>query len=571
MEATATKPPEAASLPGTPLSRRPLPAWAPLRSPWFRALWIASIASNIGTWMHDPGATWLMSSLTTSPKLNALVQTAGAFPMFLLALPAGALADVLDRRKLMILTQSWAAIVATVLGILTVMHMTGVVTLLVATLLLSIGNGMSAPAWQSIVPEIVKRHHLQSAMSLNGISFNLSRILGPAIGGLLIGLFASPERLGNLGAPGVVFLVNGISFLGVVTVLAAWDRPARTTDMPAEHILGAVKTGLRFTWHSPVLRAIFTRLCAFILCGSALWSMITLHARKNLHLDATQTGLLMASFGAGAVLTGVTYPSLRRRFSSHALVGYGLCGAALNLLCLSYFQDKWLVWLAMAVAGFSWSLTMLTYNVVVIRSVPDWVRSRCASMFLFVFMGGSFFGSLFWGALASQLDAAHFAGILISFRLAAAGLIMGLIGLQHLRIVDPGNDSLAPSMHWPEPVVAFEPCPEEGPVLVTVEYQVDPENAGAFIAAMQPIRRNRLRDGALRWNLFQDAAYPGRWVETILMESWNDYLRQHARVTNVDRQLEVAAKAFHVGVEPPTVSHLIAASALCQPNDSEDE
>ncbi|RYG71813.1 MFS transporter, partial [bacterium] len=270
--------------PVRPPSRR-LPAWAPLRSPLFRALWLASLASNIGSWMHNVGASWLMTSLTRDAGLNALVTAAEALPIFLLSLPAGALADIIDRRKLMIATQTWALLIT---GGLAALTFSGVVTppfLIGFTLLLSMGSALTSPAWQAVIPEIVKKKQLPAAIGLGGISFNIARILGPTLGGLIIGALA--PHIGNISAPGAVFALNALSFSGVVAVLVFWKRPARNSDLPPEHIVSAIRTGLRYTRHSPELCAILIRVCGFILFGSALWAMLSLHSRQNLKLDAT--------------------------------------------------------------------------------------------------------------------------------------------------------------------------------------------------------------------------------------------------------------------------------------------
>jgi MFS family permease/quinol monooxygenase YgiN len=533
-------------------STRRLPAWAPLRSPLFRALWLASLASNVGSWMHDVGASWLMTTLTRDAGLNALVSSAGALPMFLLALPAGALADIIDRRKLLIATQSWALLVTGGLAALTFAGAVSPTVVILFTLLLSLGSALTAPAWQAVIPEIVKKNQLSAAISLGGIAFNIARVLGPTVGGVIIGLLA--PSLGDIAAPGAVFAINALSFSGVVAVLVFWKRASRESDLPPEHIRGAIRTGLRYTRHSPELSAILTRVGGFILFGSALWAMLSLHSRQNLGLDATGYGSLLGFFGAGAILAGVSLERLRSRFSSDQLVKLSSVGIALSFVALCFLSNPWVVRVAMFGAGVSWPLAMLTFQVAVIRNAPDWLRSRAASMFLLVFTGGQFVGSIGWGTIA------RFAGIRNAFLLAGCGMIASILVLRRFKISE-GNQNFAASQHWDEPSVAFEHTPEEGPVLVTTEFNVPPESAREFVEAMQPIRLMRLRDGALRWNLFQDAADPTRWVETMLVESWTEHLRQHARVSLDSEALEAEARSFHIGAEPPRVSHLIAAQA----------
>ena len=561
------------------LPKRRLPAWAPLRSPLFRALWLASLASNIGTWMHDVGASWLMTSLTTSEQMNALVSAASAFPMFLLALPAGALADIVDRRKLVICTQSWAFVVAGTLAVLTLLNATGPWILLFFTLLMGLGGAMTGPAWQALLPEMVKKRQIPAAMSLGGASWNLSRIVGPLLGGAIIGVAANalPNRAT---APGVVFAVNAVSFLGVVMVFARWNRVPREVDLPPEHILSAMRTGLRYTRHSPNVRAILMRTFGLMVCISAQFSLLPLYARTVLHLEAGGYASLLAFFGAAGVAGNLLYPQLRERFSpgqmlfgSAILNAANLCVLALAPKYLGPLAALWIIRASMLLGGLAWPVAIQTCNVNIVRSVPDWVRSRAAGMFTLVFMGASVLGSAMWGALANRAAIAGQpgSGIASAFLGAAAGMLASTILLGRFKIVDPGNADLSPSMHWPDPVTAIEPGGERGPVLVTVEYEIALEDAEDFVKAMQPVRLLRLRDGALRWNLFQDIARPTRWIETSLVESWNEHLRQHARVTHADREIEARALAFHRGEEPPITAHLIASSGREEVEEAEDE
>ncbi len=541
----------------TPTTRR-LPAWAPLRAPLFRALWLASLASNIGTWMHEVGAAWLMTSLSTDAQLNALVAAAGSLPMFLLALPAGALADIIDRRKLMIATQTWALVVTGTLAGLTFAGLVTPAVLLFFTLLMALGSALSAPAWQSIVPEIVKKNSLPAAIALGGVSWNMARVLGPTLGGVLIGFLA--PKIGNIQAPGAVFALNALSFSGVVVFLISWKRKAHNSDLPPEHLTGAIKTGLRFARHSPEMRAILGRIGGYILPSSALWALLPLHARTNLGLDATGYGSLLGFFGAGAIVSGIGFERLRARFSSDTIVKIASAGVGLSFLGLALVKNVWLARAMMFGVGLSWPLGMLTFQVAVLRNAPDWIRSRAASMFLLVFTGAMTLGAFGWGAIARQIT------IPLAFMLAAEALYLSIFA-GWKAIIPEAPQNFSPSQHWPDPVIAREPAAHDGPVLITTEYQIEAENAREFVLAMQPVRLMRLRDGALRWNLFQDAAEPTRWLETMLVESWNEHLRQHTRVSLDSATLEAQAERFHQGNEAPRVSHLIAA----KPGSFEDE
>lgn len=552
-------------------SKRQSPGWAPLRSPLFRAVWLASMASNIGFWMHEVGASWLMTEITKDAQLNALVAAASSLPMFLLALPAGALADIIDRRKLVVATQSWSVLVAGTLAVLTLMRETGPYLLLFFTLLMALGGAITGPAWQALLPEMVKKRQLPAAMSLGGAAWNLSRIIGPILAGVIIGAAARllPHKES---APGVVFALNAVSYLGVVWVFAKWKREPRPSQLPPEHISGAMRAGWRYTQHSPELRAVLIRLGGYMICASAQFSLLPLYSRELLHLEAGGYATLLGFFGAAGVSANLLFPGLRQRFSPNQLIQSATLLHGLNLALLSLIALRaapqfalWLARAAMLLGGVAWPILIQTCNVTMIRSVPDWVRSRAAGMFSLIFMGTSTIGSILWGAVA------RLHGIPTAFLIAASGLGLSTLLLRRFVVVDPGKADFSPSLHWPDPVVSIPLPREEGPVLVTSEFEIAPEDSAAFVSAMEEVRRLRLRGGTIRWNLFQDIAEPTRWVETALEESWNGHLRQHARVTLADQEIESAAHAFHRGMEAPRVSHLLAFSARTEENEGEDE
>src|SRR5262245_59367855 len=281
--------------------------WSPLAEPIFRALWIATVASNIGTWMQDVGESWLMVSLTTSPMLVALVETAGSLPIVLLALPAGALADVVDRRRLLLVTQSWMLVSAAVLGVVTLTGMATPWLLLSLTFTLGLGTAMNGPAFQAILPELVPGHEIPSAVTLTGVAVNVSRAVGPALGGQLVAAAGS----------GVVFLLNAVSFLGVMGVIYRWQRtPQQKSTLPPEHIFGAMRAGLRYVRHAPELLAALIRTAAFILCASALWALLPLQARHALGLGSFGYGILLGCIGAGAVTGAAFLPRVRQKVSN---------------------------------------------------------------------------------------------------------------------------------------------------------------------------------------------------------------------------------------------------------------
>jgi len=440
--------------------------WSPLRHSVFRALWIASIVSNIGSWMQDVGESWLMTSLTLSPVLVALVETAGSLPVVLTALPAGALADIVDRRRLLIVMQVWMVIVATAMG---VMALTGHMTtgrLLSLTFLLGIGSAVSNPVWQAITPELVPSEDLPAALSLGGVAVNIARAIGPAIGGLIIA--ASGQW--------VVFFINAVSFLAVFLVVYRWQPAPRTSKLPPEEIISAMRAGTRYLRHSPELQTVLLRCAGFIVCASALWALLPQQARRGLGLSSFGYGALLGCLGIGAIAGAWLLPTLRKRFAINQLVAGGSIVFALSSALLT----------------------------------------------------------------------------------SAVGLVIGLLFTWRYRLVAKKNLSLAPSMHWPEPVMRIESEAGDGPAITSIEYRIDPKTAEEFLDALKDLRRIRLRDGAIRWNVLRDSADPERYLEIFVTESWGEHLRQHERITAEDRKVEQRVQAFHVGTQPPKTTHLIA-------------
>ena len=516
-------------------------AWSPLRQPLFRALWIASVASNIGTWMQNVGAAWLMTSLAPRPTLVALVQAASSLPVFLVGLPAGAIADVIDRRRLLLITQAWMLVVAITLGLLTMMGAMTPVILLALTFALGLGAAMNAPAWQAIIPELVGASELKPAVTLNGVGYNVARAVGPALGGIIVAAFGS----------GVVFILNALSFLGVMIVLYGWQRTPHENKMPAEDVFGAMRAGARYVRHAPVVQVVLIRTCAFIFGGSALWALLPLVARDELGLDATGYGVILGCLGAGAVIGGISLPRLDRRLSTDALLTGAILLFAAATASPAYTAHFALLCAVMLIGGMGWIAIMSTFNVAAQLTVPAWVRARALAVYGIVAQGGVAVGSAFWGGVAERLS------LTTTLLCAAAALALGLTVALRYRLRLEKEIDFSPSAHWPEPVLAQQPHPDAGPVLITVEYRIDSNRAQAFAAAMHGLRSQRLRDGAYRWGLYNDSAVPTHFIETFVVESWAEHLRQHNRVTVADRAAEDIVRAFHLGDQAPVISHFI--------------
>ena len=517
-------------------------AWSPLRLAVFRSLWIASVVSNIGSWMHDVGESWLMTSLTLSPLLVALVETAGNLPVVLVALPAGAVADIVDRRRLLLVMQGWMILVAVVMGAMALMGLMTPGRLLSLTFLLGIGSAVSNPAWQAITPELVPAEDLPAALSLTGVSINIARAIGPAIGGLIVGAFG----------PWVVFLLNAATFTAVFFAVYRWQPASRSSKLPPEELISAMRAGTRYLRHSPQLQTVMVRCGAFIFCASALWAMLPQQVRRGLGLSSFIYGVLLGCLGLGAITGAWLLPKIRERLAMNKVVAVGTALFAVATIALAYVHSLAVLALALVIGGIAWISVLSALNTSAQTSTPSWVRARVLAIYLLFFTGGLAGGSAFWGFIAARF------GISNTLFISAVGLIAGLLLAWRYRLVGKKSLSLAPSLHWPEPVIVIETNADKGPAITSIEYKIDPETAEEFRQAMKEIQRIRLRDGAIRWNLLRDSADPERYLEVFVTESWGEHLRQHERITAVDRKAEALAQAFHVGARAPRITHLIA-------------
>jgi MFS family permease len=519
----------------------PPSAWSPLRHSVFRGLWIASFVSNVGTWMQNVGAAWLMTDLSTSPLMVALVQAATNLPVFVLVVPAGALADIVDRRRLLLVAQSWMLLVAAALAAVTFAGQMTPWLLLGMTFLLGLGSALNSPAWQATTPELVPREEIPAAVALGGVSMNGARAVGPALGGLMVAATG----------PGTTFLLNAVSFLGVLFVLARWHRPRETSLLPVERFVGAMRAGLRYVRHAPTFQAVLLRSMAFVSGGSSLLALLPVLVKQDTNLGPAHYGILLGCFGAGAVIAVVLLPTLVRRLGVDRTVTVALLTLAAMTLTVAWLP-YYLLWCVLVLlAGAAWLAALTQLNATAQAAVPRWVRARALAVYLLVFYGGMAAGSVLWGFVADH------AGVAPALTASAAWMLVGLLATIWFRLPEEGGAGLEASRHWPEMAA---PCVEleRGPVLVTVEYRIDPARTPEFRDAIRPLRAARLRDGAFRWDLFQDAADPGRIIEVFLVESWVEHLRQHERVTEADRIVQERVLALHQADTPPRVTHLVA-------------
>jgi MFS family permease len=530
-----------------------LSGFEPLSVPLFRDLWLASIVSNLGSWMQDTAGTWLMTVLTPSPLLIALMQTAAALPVVVLGLPAGATADIFDRRRLLIFWQGWMLAAVAFLSVLTFFDIISPWILLILTFLLNIGAAMNSPAWQAIVPEVIPRAQLPDAISLNSAGFNLARALGPALGGLAVALFVSATT-----GSASVFLLNSLSFVGVMLVLYRWKRnPLFKSALPSERIRGSMRSGIRYMRYAPMLQAAFVRTFIFTLFVSAVWALLAVVAHNDLHQGAMGYGILNGSMGFGAVIGATNLPRVRKRFSADAIIA-GATGVFVATLAVLALVRSPLIIIPMLIAGgFAWTSCMSTLNLAVQVSVPAWVQARALGAYQMVFSGGMALGGVIWGYVAEHVSTSK------SLMSAAVGLAVTLPLALRFHVLRGVQPDLSPhSYALPAPKLGSEREDSAGPVRVSIDYLIDPADYAAFTKAVHQLRDVRLRDGAIRWGVYQDASDPSHMNETFVTESWLEYMRQRERFTASDLEIRERVWSFHRGKEPPRISHMFYAKEV---------
>jgi MFS family permease len=533
--------------------------FAPLRIPLFRDRWIASTVSGVGTWMQDTAATWLMAVLTTSPLLVALMQTAASLPVLVLGLFAGATADIYDRRRLLIFWQAWMLVSVAILAVLTFTGVVSPFTLLFFTFLLNVGSAMNNPAWQAIVPELVPMDHIPPAVTLNATSNNIARAVGPALGGLIVAAFLRADT-----GAGWVFALNSASFVAVIWILWRWKRtPIFSSALPAERILGSVRSGLRYLRYAPDLQGPLIRAFVFTFFVSSIWALLALVAKIDLKQGAKGYGILNGCLGVGAVVAATSLGHIRRRVNANALLAFTSVYYIGALLLIALVPSAWAAIPALLGAGFCWTSTMSTLNVSVQLSVPRWVYARALGLYLMTFQGGLALGSVLWGAIAEH------SSVRVALIAAACGLALSLPFTLRIHILKGSLPDLTPwNTNRPLPKLRAVPEPDEGPVRISIDYCIPPENYTEFTHAIHEMKGVRLREGAVRWGVYRDAGDPTHLNETFIMESWLEYLRSRERNTAADQAIRDKVWALHHGDGPPKVTHQVWAEEILEPTPS---
>ena len=521
----------------------PASPWSALHQRVFLWLWLATVVSNVGGWLYNAAAGWLMTSLDPDPLTVSLVQVADSLPLFLFALPAGALADLTDKRRFILVLEILTTILCAVFAALVALHRVNSALLLLFVFLVGTLGALETPAWQAITPLLVPPASLSSAIALNSIGVNISRVIGPALAGMVI-------LAAGIAAP---FWLNAVSNLGVIAVILWWRPPERhARALPPEHLSAAIRDGVRYARYHGTLRATLGHAVGFFLFASAYWALLPVLARTQLRGGATLYGVLLATLGAGAVTGALFLPQLKSRLGPDRLVALGELGTALALILFAVAHAAPLALLACLLAGASWIMALAVLNVSAQLALPEWVRGRGLAVYATVFFGTMSLGSVCWGFLGSRL------GLPSAHLIAAAGALLAIPLTWSRKLRGGADQDLTPSMHWPAPVLAQAIEGDAGPVLVSIEYRIDPKDREAFVAAVTRLARTRRRDGAYSWGVFQDTAHAGRFIETFLVDSWLEHLRQHERFTRADQALEERVRRF--AHEEPRVTHYIAAA-----------
>ena len=517
-------------------------AFSPFAHSVFALLWIATLVSNIGTWMHEVGAGWLMTTLNPSPAVVTLVQAATTMPIFLFALFAGALADRSDKRRMLITINVLLFGVVTVLSVLVWQEKMTPALLIAFTLAIGTGAAFMAPAWQSVVPQLVPRDKLKPAIALNSMGINISRAIGPAMAGVLIASV-------GLAAP---FALNAASHLVILAALILW-RP-EATKRPAHHgsILGDMATGLRHVRHNPAMRATAIRAAAFFLFASAYWALLPLIARNAEGGGSELYGALMALVGGGAVAGAFLLPQLQKHASSDTTVRLGTAGTIAALIAMALSSTQAALMASAFLGGLSWIAVLTSFNVSAQTALPNWVRARGLAVFLMVFFGSMSLGSLVWGQVASLTS------ISTALLIAAGGLAIGVWATRTFEVGQGENLDLTPSSMWPVAPALSEAQRADRPAMVTVEYQIDPAKTDEFVAALRDFAKERRRDGAIDWTLHESVETPGTWIETFRLPSWHEHLEQHERVNKDDAARQETVRAFDLRTTGPIVRHYIS-------------
>ena len=527
--------------PGTSLTKQQL-WWTPLQNRVFAMLWLAWMTSNICMWMSDVAASWMMTSLSNSPIMVALIQTASNLPVFLMGLPSGALADIVNRKKYFVITQIWLAGVAALLCFFTFVGSLSAELLLVLTFMNGIGLAMRWPVFAAIIPDLVNREQLPAALALNGMAMNASRIIGPLVAGALIAS-AGTEY---------VFALNMVLSLAITVIIMQWKYQADVSTLPGERFLGAIRVGIQYVKSSSRMRAVLIRIFLFFVQSSALMALLPIIAKEHFSGDAVTFTLLLSSLGFGAVISGAQLPWLRLRFDRNQLVFMGQVILSASAIGVVLAPNLWIAAPLMMINGAAWIITANSLSIAAQFALPSWIRARGMSIFQMSLMGGSAIGAAVWGKLADSTD------VTISVICGSIFGFIAVLGTNHLKIEGGTEEDLPPVCPIEHAIPDRNIDHDEGPVMISVEYQIDPNHMQEFKKLMKQSKNARLRQGAMSWSLFEDAEKEGKILEYFVFETWADYLRRFDRFTTNDLNLQDERFSFHLGDTAPIITRRVA-------------
>ncbi len=543
----------AESEPGAAPSSERESALAPLRHLVFRRVWLASTLANVGGLIQSVGAAWMMISIAESADMVALVQTSVTLPTMLLSLVAGATADSLDRRKVMLGAQIFMLIVSVVLM---ACAWTGLITpwlLLLFTFLIGCGLAFNSPAWQASVGDMVPRKDLPSAVALTSMGFNIARSIGPAIGGAVVAAIGAAAA----------FAINTICYIPLIAVLARWRRPENPNVLPRETLGIAIAAGVRYVAMSPRICAVLVRAVVFCVGAGAVMALMPLIAKVLIRGGPLVYGLLLGAFGAGAVTGAIGNARLRAALSTESIVRWASTAFAAAAAVVALSTQLLATMAMLFIAGAGWLLVLSTFNVAVQMSAPRWVVARALSIYQMAAFGGLAAGSWLWGAVAESESIP--AALLIS-----AVVLIGCAALgRWLPLAQSGELNLEPLRSWKEPSTAVTIVPRSGPIVVTIEYVIREEDVVEFLRAMSERRRIRRRDGARNWRLLRDLSDPRAWVERYETPTWLDYVRHNSRMTQHDAIVPQRLRALHCGPDAPRVRRMIERESTAVPLEDE--
>ncbi|MGE3141714.1 MAG: MFS transporter [Hyphomonadaceae bacterium] len=513
----------------------------PLRYPIFLRIWLASLASNFGMLIQGVGAAWAMTQLTPSADMVAMVQTASFLPVMFLALAAGAIADMFDRRIIGIVAISISFAGAATLSVCWFLQLVTPESLLGFCFVIGIGMALFGPSWQASVSEQVPAKLLPQAVSLNSISFNIARSFGPAIGGVLVAAFGAVSA----------FIANMLLYVPMIVALSLWRRPRETPRLPPEGLGRAMISGVRYVLHSPSVRVVMVRTLLMGGVGGAISALMPLVARDLVRGGALTYGALLGAFGVGAVLGALNLAPLRTRFSNEAVVRSAIFVLGLAAIVTGMSHSMALSAAALVAGGAAWMIAMASYNIEVQLAAPRWVAGRLLATFQAAISTGIALGAILWGHLAE----AYGVGVALT---ASGAAMLGTLGLTvWLRM--PSTESAVEDAReaFADPEVTMALTPRSGPIIIEIDYRIDPEQARAFYTSMLELQRTRQRNGAYGWSISRDIAAPDRWTERFHCPTWHDYLRQRSRMTQGERSMLAAIYKMHQGIGAPPIRRLL--------------